>query len=248
MILTEIKPKSMGIKKLLKRIMHNVADAQNGSIGINDRAVIESFIANPNNTFLVSFPRTGSHWLRMLMELYFGRPSLLRVFYYPERRDYLSLHTHDLEMDVERTNVIYLYRDPVDTLYSQLRYHKQDINRGERIAYWSDLYGRHLNKWLHQEAFTDLKTVVRYERLKADLFREFSKICVHFGAVLDMEHLKSVAARVSKEKVKEKTPHDPQVINITRKYTEDRRRFRAEQGEFVWQVLLNGRERLRQYF
>ncbi len=90
--------------------------------------------------------------------------------------------------------------------------------------------------------------MVRYERLKADLLREFSKICAHFDTALDAEHLKSVAARVSKEKVKEKTPHDPQVINLTKKYTEDRQRFRAEQGEFVWQVLLNGRKRLRQYF
>ena len=30
--------------------------------------------------FLVSFPRTGSHWLRMLMELYFDKPSLTRSF------------------------------------------------------------------------------------------------------------------------------------------------------------------------
>lgn len=219
-----------------------------GSISINDKSVIEMFIANPDNTFLVSFPRTGSHWLRMLMELYFGRPSLVRVFYYPERNDYLTLHTHDLELDVERPNVIYLYRDPVDTIYSQLQYQKEDINDRERIAYWSDLYGRHLDKWLHQEAFTQRKTVVRYERLKANMLEEFSKICEHFNSTLDVEHLEAAAAQASKERVKEKTPHDPQVINLAQEYAAGRQRFRAEHGEFVWQVLLHGREHLRQDF
>ena len=96
--------------------------AYEGSMQISDQTIIDKFIANPDNTFLVSFPRTGSHWLRMLTELYFGRPSLVRVFYYSERQDFLMLHAHDLELDVERLRVIYLYRHPVETIFSQLYY------------------------------------------------------------------------------------------------------------------------------
>lgn len=235
-------------KPALRAVLSHAIETGEASVAIDNKAIIESFKANSENTFLVSFPRTGSHWLRMLMELYFGRPSLVRVFYYSKRKDYLTLHTHDLELDVERTNVIYLYRDPVDTIYSQLWYHKEDIYQPKRIAYWGDLYGRHLDKWLHQETFTDLKTVVRYERLKVDMLREFSKICTHFKIVLDEKRLKITAAMVSKENVKEKTPHDPQVIDLTGDYTEHRQRFRTEHGEFVWQFVLNGREYLRQYF
>ena len=222
--------------------------SQKGSAAITDEFILSSFKSNPDNTFLVSFPRTGSHWLRMLMELYFERPSLVRVFYYPERMDYLTLHTHDLELDVERSHVIYLYRDAVDTIYSQLQYHEEDIDDQERIAHWADLYGRHLDKWLHKEAFTERKTVLRYERLKEDLIEEFRKVCNHFDSPLDPERLEAVAERVSKERVNEKTTHDPQVMNLTQTYEEERQRFRKEHDEFVWQVVLDGREHLRQDF
>jgi hypothetical protein len=182
------------------------------------------------------------------MELYFGRPSLVRIFYYPERHDYLTLHTHDLELDVERDSVIYLYRDAVDTIYSQLRYHKEEITNRERIAYWSDLYGRHLDKWLYQEEFTKLKTIVRYERFKIAAHDEYRKICDHFDEPFEKERLESVMIQVSKEHVQEKTLHDQKVINLTKKYTEERNQFYDKQGEFVWQVLLKGREHLRKDF
>lgn len=219
-----------------------------GSVVINDQTIIEAFKNDPNNTLLVSFPRTGSHWLRMVMELYFGRPSLVRVFYYPQQNDYLSLHTHDLELDEESGSVIYLYRDPVDTIYSQLKYHKEDTNKHETIAYWSDLYGRHLDKWLHQERFTRLKAIVRYEQFKASPYDEFRKICDHFGEPFETERFESIMSRVSKKHVNEKTVHDPQVINLSEKYAEERKRFNDEKGGFVWQVLLNGREYLQEKF
>lgn len=217
-------------------------------MAVSDPQVIASFVANPDNTFLVSFPRTGSHWLRMIMELYFGRPSLVRVFYYPRRRDYLTLHTHDLELDVQRTHVIYLYRDPIDTIYSQLHYHREPMGQRDRIAYWTELYGRHLDKWLCRETFTQQKTVVRYERLMDNTAEEFSKICHHFGAPLQSIQLQQATAKVTKEDVKRKTPHDTQVVDLAPLYKEGRDRFRAEHGSFVWQTILDGRGHLQQHF
>lgn len=244
------------IKGLLKDISSKITQgiwgqttaADDGSIGINDENIIEAFRSDPNNTFLVSFPRTGSHWLRMIMELYFGRPSLVRVFYYPNRHDYLTLHTHDLELNIERSNVIYLYRDPVDTIYSQLCYYKEPINNHECITYWSDLYGRHLHKWLHSETFTNKKTVIKFERLRDDIETEFKKICEHFDVGFDMRKVQVAIARISKKHVKQKIRHDHQVVNLTKKYEKQRDHFRAKHGEFVWHVLLHQREHLRGYF
>lgn len=232
----------------LNRLSGMTMRPNHGSVVITDQSTIEAFKNDPDNTFLVSFPRTGSHWLRILMELYFGRPSLVRVFYYPDQNDYLTLHTHDLELDAESGRVIYLYRNPVDTIYSQLRYHKEDTNNLERIAYWSDLYGRHLDKWLHQERFTRLKTIVRYERFKAYAYDEFRKICDHFDEPFGIERLESVMSRVSKKQVNKKTVHDPQVINLSEEYSEGRKKFHDKQGGLVWQVLLNGREYLQEDF
>lgn len=215
---------------------------------ISDPKRIAAFDANPDNTYLVSFPRTGSHWLRMLCELYFERPSLVRAFYYPEKNDYLMLHTHDMDLDVSRTHVIYLYREPVATIYSQLNYHQESIEDRERIRHWADLYGRHLDKWLHQERFTTHKTIMTYTGMKSDLAQEFAKVTTHFGVGLDADRLAEIAERVSKDEVKKKTQHDPQVVQLKSGYADLREQFRAEQGDFVWEVLLDGRAHLQQDF
>jgi hypothetical protein len=232
----------------MQRIVKGLAYRFSSDPAVASRQEVEAFLAVPANPVLVSFPRTGSHWLRMLMERYFERPTLVRKFFYLDRDDYLIYHTHDLELDVKRSNVIYLYRDPVDTVYSQLRYHQEGMEDRDRIAYWSDLYGRHLDKWLHQETFIRQKTVLRYERLKADLPAEFARVCRHLELPFASQRLEEVAAEVSKDAVQEKTAHDSQVINLSQGYASEREQFRAGQGSLVWEGLLAGREHLRRDF
>jgi hypothetical protein len=230
------------IKRLWQRTRKvDTVVSDGGSYQFVDQTLIESFNANPNNTYLVSFPRTGSHWLRMLMELYFGRPSLTRIFYYPERQNFLALHTHDIDLDVERATVIYLYRDPVDTIYSQLMYYQEDIEKQDRIVYWGDLYGRHLDKWLIWEQFTEHKTIVTYEGMKKDLLTEFDKICQHFSLSLDIERLEAAAAQVTTDEVKRKTKHDVQVVQLQEDYQVQRQEFRMKWANMVWQVVTAGR-------
>lgn len=236
------------IKKMVKPALIRLRLYQSDSVQIFDQAIIDAFIANAENTFLVSFPRTGSHWLRMMSELYFDRPSLVRVFYYPERQNYLMLHTHDLDLEVNRCDVVYLYRDPVQTVFSQLCYHQEPLTDRFRIAYWADLYGKHLDKWLHQEQFTTHKTVLRYERMKNSLETEFEKFTHHFGQSLDKKKLQRCKQYVTKEEVKRKTSHDSQVIQIQSAYNAQREEFQNHHGSFVWDVLTKGRSHLVKYF
>jgi hypothetical protein len=204
-----------------------------GSVHISDSNIIEMFTSNPDNSFLVSFPRTGSHWLRMIMELYFQRPSLVRVFFYPERTDYLTLHTHDMDLSVERRNVLYLYREPVATVFSQLSYYKEDINDTTRINHWSILYGKHLAKWLIQEQFTIRKTIINYDRMTEDFVAEFIKVCGHFDESLKEDRLKHALAQVTKDKLKEKTTHDQQVVDLSQTYDERKTLFITKHANTV---------------
>jgi hypothetical protein len=213
-----------------------------------DKATTEAFTCDPNNPFLVSFPRTGSHWLRMLMELYFERPTLVRAFYYPEKTDFLLMHRHDEDLQLERCNVIYLYREPVPTVYSQLQYYIEDTTDTERIIYWADLYGRHLDKWLHQERFTTHKTVLTYEGMQTDIAAEFAKVTAHFQQPMDKAKLEAVTQKVTKEEVKRKTPHDEQVLQLGQGYQESREVFIEKYSDLVWQMLLNDRPQLREDF
>ncbi|WP_259107508.1 hypothetical protein [Salinibacter ruber] len=86
-----------------------------------------------------------------------------------------------MDLEVERQQVIYLYKEPVATIYSQIQYHEENLDDVNRMAHWSECYGRHLEKWLWEESMTEQKTLVRHDRLKADREREFAKVCDHFS-------------------------------------------------------------------
>lgn len=234
------------LKQMVKRLLkYRPAEKETT---VPTQMIHDAFTANPSNPFLVSFPRTGSHWFRMVAELYFERPSLVRAFYYPEKTDYLFLHTHDLDLDVQRQRVIYLYRDPVPTIYSQLTYHKDALNDYERIRHWAEIYGKHLDKWLYRETFTTQKLVLTYEAMKADLTAIFAQVTAWYGESLDHARLGHAAAQVTKDEVKQKTTHDPQVVKLDQTYDISREAFREQQGAFVWEVVLEGRAHLRESF
>lgn len=237
----------VNIKNLISALLPEQLEVYNGSVAVTDSSVIEQFVKREANTFLVSFPRTGSHWLRMIMELYFKRPSLVRIFYFPEITDYLTLHTHDKDLSVERKNVIYLYRDPVETVYSQLNYYNENINDQSRIIYWADQYGRHLDKWLYAESFTKKKTILTYGGMKHNMEDEFRKITDHFGEDLNRNMLLDSVAMITKQEVKKKTSHDQQVVQLSSDYEDLRDNFRLLNGTLVMNAVLKGRTHLLKY-
>jgi len=234
----------LNIKNLISALLPEQLEVCNDSIAVTDPSIIEKFVQDESTTFLVSFPRTGSHWLRMVMELYFKRPSLVRIFYYPEIINYLTLHTHDKDLSVERENVIYLYRDPTDTVYSQLNYYNEDISDQVRVVYWADQYGRHLDKWLYVETFTKKKTVLTYEGMKHDMVKEFSKITDHFGERLDLRELKKATDKITKDEVKKRTGHDQQVVQLKSDYEDVRNNFRLLSGPLIMDTVLKDRGHL----
>jgi hypothetical protein len=218
-----------------------------GSIQVNDKKTIEKFTSNPDFPFLISFPRTGSHWLRMIMELYFQKPSLVRIFYYKDAVDFTCYHRHDEDLSIQRQNVIYLYRCPVETIYSQLNYYQEDIYDRKRIMYWADLYGRHLAKWLLQEEFTTRKTVITYEGMKKHMEGEFKKICDHFSVIFNRERLQPALTMVTKTEVKRKTVHDRQVINMSHRYKVEKKKFGKDQSAFIMDCIFSVSKKLMKF-
>ena len=201
----------------------------------------DRFVGNPDNLCMVSFPRTGSHWLRMLLEVYTERPVLPMTFHWPGSKNYLFFPTHDIDLKAERRNVLYLYRNPVETIYSQMGYYSEDTTDETRIRHWADLYGRHLDKWLFQEKFTQKKFVIRYESLKYDASNAFSRLCSNYGFQFDVAKFTGVLSRITKELVQEKAAHDPKVMNLTEGYSKTRGSFSDQYSGMIWESLLNGR-------
>jgi hypothetical protein len=138
-----------------------------------------------------------------------------------------------MELELRRENVIYLYRNPVETVYSQLCYYKESPDDQDRRQYWTNLYARHLAKWLVHEDFTRKKTVITYEGMKSNMHREIEKICRHFGEDFDPANLDSVLTQVSKDELKKKTKHDQQVVNLTDAYRNEREVFKKQYGDLI---------------
>lgn len=213
-----------------------------------DDKTIGQFSGIPENVYLVSFPRTGSHWLRMLLELYFDRPTLTRIFYKHPNERYLLLHHHDLEGEIVRERVIYLYRNPVDTVFSQLNYYQEDENDVHRIVYWSNLYARHLNKWLVQEQFTHQKLVLRYEDLKQDAVAAIKKICQFYEEPFDEGRAREACEQITKEHVRNRIEQaDDRVVNAAPDYEKRRRQFRENHKDTVWNEIGNINPTLKHY-
>lgn len=213
------------INKILKILYDKKSRASN--------KLIEKHTSNLDFPFLISFPRTGSHWLRQLMELYLEKPALVRAFYFHNSKDFWAYHDHDFNLQLVRKNIIYLYRNPIDTVYSQLRFDNLKIDDRIQIKYLSTIYGLHLNKWIFEENFTTDKTIISYENLKKSPFEEFSKILSHLNIKPERRRFESILLQVSKQSLLKKTKHDNRVINTQINYENEREFFRKNFGDLV---------------
>ncbi|MEM8907769.1 MAG: hypothetical protein AAGD05_07980 [Bacteroidota bacterium] len=199
-------------------------------------ASIAQHRADPHFPFLISFPRTGSHWLRMLLERYTDQPLLVRSFYPHRRQDYLLLHTHDKQLTEQRQNVLYLYRHPLNVIYSQLKFYNQPVHDENLIVFWAQQYSAHLIHWCFREKITTHKTLITYEGLQRNMEMEFRKVTTHLNLSFDAERLAQVQAEISKAQVAQQTKHDQRVMNLTDTYEAQRRAFHARHQALIVEV------------
>ncbi|NNE36044.1 MAG: hypothetical protein HKN13_12450, partial [Rhodothermales bacterium] len=152
----------------------------------------------------VSYPRSGSNWINCVMEVYFDRPRLRqeRITYLdPSREDFAWSHDHDLSLDVVHPNTLYLYRDPVDVLFSY--WFAEGAPDVEPFVKWqSRNLRRHLAKYLISSERS--KTYVRYDRFVEQFDKEFAKVARFFRNDLDTEKLEEARNLVSRKSLAER--------------------------------------------
>ena len=197
---------------------------------------MKSFSLNdPNTIRLVSYPRTGSHWLRLLIEVYTG------FYCYPQKffsdtnpKKIWGIHIHNrivampdksegLQENLRK--IIYLYRNPVDTIYSQLKYDKvlepgwSSANNNKDLDNKIDIliqeYRNHLIKWKNNAQNCNEYIEISYGELKNDTPNVLKKI-INFIAPnhkCNMEHLQKISEKITKEATKKVTPYDPNALN-----------------------------------
>lgn len=192
---------------------------------------------DPTIITLVSYPRTGSHWLRMVLEKYLQKFCLPRSFY--NTKEYWGNHIHDriVGEGVEgRTKgfekVIYLYRNPIDVVYSQLKYENMKFEDRHKIM---DEYYIHLDRWLNNSSDIDNILYVKYESLKDKPIDIFRSIIEFLGYEWNEKKLKDIYDESTLENLN-KNIQDTKVINNSHfngSYNFERKEFRKTFGKEI---------------
>lgn len=195
----------------------------------------------------VSYPRTGSHWLNCVMELYFDRPRLREertTLFDKSRTDWMWFHDHDMDLTLKHPDVLYLYREPVSTIFSHLNYYarlpesplfeKSPLKADEgKIAEFCDEYREHLRKWLLSS--DKARTAVSYKRLRENWESEFPKVSAHFNRPFDRDRAARSFAAVTPEALASRTVN-PAAIGkhlLTTSYEGDRGRFAERWQKYI---------------
>jgi hypothetical protein len=136
------------------------------------------------------------------MELYFDRPRLRTgrvTLLSKDRKDWMWFHDHDINCTLKVKDCLYLYRDPVETIFSYCMAECNDIHEAY-IRAFSKLYRTHLDKYL---LGNNTKTIISYEMLKGNFTKEFKKITDHFNYPFIQWRLISVSKKVTKKSLVE---------------------------------------------
>lgn len=197
---------------------------------------IERFKQDEENIFLISYPRSGSHWLRVLMELYFGRPVLTRVFYRHDNEDFLLLHDHDLDLDIERKNIVYLKRRPVDVIFSKLFYDKK-TGSDENVIGYANAYKTYRDKW-SKEDFTEKRLDVTYEKLCYAPKQVLNRLSEYYNQTYDERRAQSAVLAATRDEVARLTSDNRLIapINVSG-YGELRNKFKSRHSDSILEVL-----------
>lgn len=162
--------------------------------------LISFFRLKKDDIFIVSFPKVGSTWVRYFLFLIFsrhvkigvksidcmnanmpefGNVSILNKWKFVEYNKLVKTHKK-FNFNFKYNRVIYLIRDPKDTMVSFYKYLSNSKNYGFKGTFTDVLchkkfglenYFKHYSSWKQH-----IDLLIKYEELKSDPRRHFKKI------------------------------------------------------------------------
>jgi hypothetical protein len=195
----------------------------------------------------VSVPRSGCNWLQAVLELYFNRHRVLKHQHTPtwlegEAVNPMWMHVHDNfndRLDVSTPfPAVYLYRSPVDVIYSLCKLHG-----GEGTVSIEDKCRRYVRsrmKWMNPDNGKVLP--VRYELALKDTVGTIRQVHEFWKDYHDVGDFDEARAKWATDTVGDKrSVNDKNGDNLafknpesgTESYETDRQRFEAQWGQFI---------------
>lgn len=189
-----------------------------------------NFFVRPDDTFLVSYPKSGSTWARFLVAA-LANPNetvsfanidrLLPSISSRSKRDLGNrsgprlIKSHEY-FDARYQNVIYLVRDPRDVVLSQYRFFLKRgaiadgyaldrfVKRfvaGDLNSYGS--WGENVATWLVTQNGSKRFLLLRYEEMLRETERELMKVAEFLGLSVSPEHLARCVEQGSADRMRE---------------------------------------------
>ncbi len=214
-------------------------------------AIPAKVMADRSIPYLISFPRTGSHWLRMILEQYFDRPLLTRSFFAHESNEYLLLHRHDERLEIgDFRETIYLYRSVVNTVFSQLTYlygEEAAATGWGEVSAVAEAYRANLRKWLLRDDVASRRLVVTYEGMLDAPVATIGSVIEFLGGRVEPERVLTIYRSVTHGSVKAASGYDARVLNTDREYQSRRDLFRYRHGAAVIETFMRDEELMNRF-
>ena len=194
-----------------------------------------NYTVYPDDTFLVSYPKSGNTWVRFLLanlihpnetvgfvniNRLLPAPGVLSKRFLKSLPRPRILKSHE-PFDARFRKVIYLVRDPRDVAVSEYhfdlkkRYIAADMTleqfikpflAGETSSYGS--WWEHVASWVGTRHGNPRFLLARYEDLLADPIGETAKIAEFLGIAADTERIKSAVERSSADRMRKLEKED----------------------------------------
>ncbi|XP_015353765.1 sulfotransferase 6B1-like [Marmota marmota marmota] len=199
---------------------------------------LDSFDAREDDVFLVSYPKSGTHWVAEVIEnipnakititspIELGDISKFdELKTYSKRRvipTHLSYDMLPVDIKQKQCKVIYIIRNPKDTAVSLFHYYRDNPNLPyiETWAAFLELFLRgdvvygswfdHVLSW--EEHKNDNVLIIFYEEMKKDFFKSLKKITTFLGTHVNDSEINNIAWKTSFSEMKNNTvkeSHDP---------------------------------------
>ncbi len=204
----------------------------------------------PDDTFIVSYPRSGNTWTRFLianllhpnMEVGFANIESLvpdtaalssRTLKRIARPRILKSHQY---FDPRYPKVLYVVRDPRDVALSYFQFHRKygfikddhsieqfvgDFVAGRLVSADWGTWAENVASWFYTRRQSSNFLLVRYEDLKADTLRELGKIARFLRVESKPEHLNRAISESSAERMRELEKKQGNEWIGTRKHRKD---------------------------
>lgn len=156
-----------------------------------------------NMPVFISYPRSGSNWINSVMEIYFNQPRLRRGITFLNsdnaKKPALWFHDHDYfsKLKLTHNNILYLYRNPPDVIYSSLKSEYNGRITDDTVNEQIHLLRNNLIKYLVNNK---APVCIKYENIKVNL-NEFKKfiLWIEPNNSVDIEKVKNGNKIVSKK-------------------------------------------------